>query len=194
VQSWELSDENAAYGAASTMDKDDSMTTQLHPKTRPTANAENAALHAATPPTATNQLLLYLALVPLALVAYQHLLVTGMVLTACDVLVDPLASGPNALAWVWEHGGAYYGVPTQNFVGWMLTGFTAIVCYRLYERRFRSRPLGQQTRTMLALPLVVYGLDRRVCHCPMSRPQNALAKASHNRAMFSRIRTSRTGI
>lgn len=254
------------------------MTTQLHPEARPTANAESAARHAATPPTATNQLLLYLALVPLALVAYQHLLVTGwglpslpltepgvamfvalfsllhslsalgwrntlalfsitavvawvfeqagvatgliygayhysdqlgpklghvpyaipvawysmlylsyviamlitegsvqrtrpghrpvlwpafvtgMVLTAWDVLVDPLASGPNALSWVWEQGGAYYGVPTQNFVGWMLTGFTATVCYRLYERRFRSRPLGQATRTMLALPLAAYGL------------------------------------
>src|SRR5215213_6260875 len=84
--------------------------------------------------------------------------VTGMVLTAWDVLMDPLASGPNALSWVWEQGGAYYGVPAQNFIGWILTGFTVVVCYRLYERFAPARPLARQTRTMLALPLLVYGL------------------------------------
>jgi uncharacterized membrane protein len=84
--------------------------------------------------------------------------VTGVVLTAWDVLSDPLASGPGALSWVWEQGGAYYGVPAQNFIGWILTGFTVVVCYRLYERFVPARPLGRQTRTMLALPLLVYGL------------------------------------
>jgi putative membrane protein len=84
--------------------------------------------------------------------------VAAMVMTAWDVLVDPLASGPSALSWVWEQGGAYYGVPTQNFVGWMLTGFTVVVCYRLYQRFAPARPLARQTRTMLALPLLVYGL------------------------------------
>jgi uncharacterized membrane protein len=87
-----------------------------------------------------------------------HAGVTGMVLTAWDVLVDPLASGPGALSWVWEQGGAYYGVPTQNFIGWTLTGFTVVVCYRLYERFVPARPLGRQTRTMQALPLLLYGL------------------------------------
>jgi putative membrane protein len=84
--------------------------------------------------------------------------VTGLVLTAWDVLVDPLASGPGALSWIWEQGGAYYGVPVQNFIGWILTGFTAVVCYRLFERLVPVRPLAQQTRTTLVLPLVVYGL------------------------------------
>ena len=84
--------------------------------------------------------------------------VTGLVLTAWDVLVDPLASGPGARSWVWEQGGAYYGVPAQNFIGWILTGFTVVVCYRLCERLVPVRPLAQQTRTTLVLPLVVYGL------------------------------------
>jgi len=84
--------------------------------------------------------------------------VTGVVLTAWDVLIDPLASGPGARSWVWEQGGAYYGVPAQNFIGWILTGFTVVVCYRLYERFAPARPLARQTRTMLALPLLVYGL------------------------------------
>jgi uncharacterized membrane protein len=87
-----------------------------------------------------------------------HAGVTGMVLTAWDVLVDPLASAPNVHSWIWEQGGAYYGVPTQNFIGWILTGFTVVVCYRLYERFFPPHPLAQQTRLMRVLPLLVYGL------------------------------------
>ncbi|MCB0127277.1 MAG: carotenoid biosynthesis protein, partial [Caldilineaceae bacterium] len=31
--------------------------------------------------------------------------VSGMIMTAWDVLVDPMASAPNVLSWVWEHGG-----------------------------------------------------------------------------------------
>jgi putative membrane protein len=88
----------------------------------------------------------------------RQALVSGMVMTAWDVLIDPLASGPNALSWVWEQGGEFYGVPTQNFAGWVLTAFTVILLYRLCERRFPARPLGSHTRTVVALPLIVYGL------------------------------------
>lgn len=26
-------------------------------------------------------------------------------------------------AWVWENGGAYFGVPVSNFLGWYLTNY-----------------------------------------------------------------------
>lgn len=84
--------------------------------------------------------------------------VSGMVITAWDVLVDPMASAPNVHSWVWEQGGAYYGVPNLNFVGWVLTGFTAMLLYSLFELRFPARPLGAWTRPVLALPMAVYGL------------------------------------
>ena len=53
------------------------MTTQLQAETRPTAHTENTATYAVPPPTTINRLLLYLALIALVPVAYQHLLVTG---------------------------------------------------------------------------------------------------------------------
>ncbi len=84
--------------------------------------------------------------------------VSGMVMTAWDVLVDPMASGPKALSWVWENGGPFYGVPTQNFVGWVLTGFTVILLYSLYERYLTSHPLAPQKHRVLVLPLLAYGL------------------------------------
>ena len=84
--------------------------------------------------------------------------VAGMVMTAWDVLVDPMASAPGVHSWVWEQGGAYYGVPNQNFVGWVLTAFTVILLYGLVSYRLSARPMGSWTRPVLALPLVIYGL------------------------------------
>ncbi len=84
--------------------------------------------------------------------------ISGMVITAWDVLVDPMASAPGVHSWVWEQGGAYYGVPNMNFVGWVLTGFTVILLYSLFKLRFPARSLGSWTPFVLGLPLLVYGL------------------------------------
>ena len=56
-------------------------------------------------------------------------LVAAAVMTSWDVVMDP----GNALegVWTWENGGAYFGVPLQNFAGWMVTTF---VVYRLQWR------------------------------------------------------------
>src|SRR5450759_3783108 len=51
-------------------------------------------------------------------------------------------SGPTVGAWVWERGGPYYGVPVQNYLGWIVTTFTAYVLYRSVERRWTLQPVG----------------------------------------------------
>src|SRR5690606_3788644 len=38
-------------------------------------------------------------------------------MVAADLLIDPLASGPLGY-WQWPGGGAYFGVPLHNFLGW----------------------------------------------------------------------------
>jgi uncharacterized membrane protein len=65
-------------------------------------------------------------------------LVVALVMTALDLVIDPVLSGPTVGAWVWERGGPYYGVPVQNSAGWMVTAFT--VCYLYYSLERRSRP------------------------------------------------------
>lgn len=82
---------------------------------------------------------------------------TAMVMTAWDLVVDPMLSGPLFKAWVWEQGGPYFGVPIQNFIGWLLTTFTVYGVYRLYERRAEPRPMGTLSRPIMLLPLIVYG-------------------------------------
>jgi uncharacterized membrane protein len=51
----------------------------------------------------------------------------GMVMTAWDVVMDPLMV--RGSHWVWEVNGAYFGIPLQNFWGWWLTVFTTFAIY-----------------------------------------------------------------
>jgi uncharacterized membrane protein len=56
--------------------------------------------------------------------------------TATDLVIDPLAA--NRLGyWVWAHKGAYYGIPSSNFVGWF---FTALVACRVLLVRRGANP------------------------------------------------------
>lgn len=63
--------------------------------------------------------------------------VGGLVMTAWDVVMDPLMVAGGH--WVWETDGAYFGIPLQNFWGWWLTVFTT---YALY---LWGRPAGNAT-------------------------------------------------
>jgi len=69
-------------------------------------------------------------------------LIGAVVMTAWDLVVDPILSGPTIAAWVWEHGGPYYGVPVENYLGWIATTFTIYVLYRIVERRWTLQPVG----------------------------------------------------
>lgn len=89
-------------------------------------------------------------------VAYTAFL-SALVMTAWDLSIDPVLSGPNVKAWIWEQGGAYFGIPFQNFAGWMLTTFVVYLAYRLLERSINPRPAGEPTLAIAALPLLAYG-------------------------------------
>ncbi len=61
----------------------------------------------------------------------------GIVMTAWDVIMDPLMSrGGN---WIWERGGAYYDIPLQNFWGWWLTVFVTFALYQWLGKRNAPR-------------------------------------------------------
>ncbi|MCC6152994.1 MAG: carotenoid biosynthesis protein [Candidatus Hydrogenedentes bacterium] len=47
-------------------------------------------------------------------------------LTAIDLIIDPLAAGPLEY-WTWDATGAYYGIPVTNFAGWFLVSLAAAV-------------------------------------------------------------------
>jgi Carotenoid biosynthesis protein len=105
-------------------------------------------------------------------------LIGALVMTAWDLVVDPILSGPTVGAWVWERGGPYYGVPLQNFLGWIATTFTIYLLYRLVERRWTLQPVG---------PLSLGPSGSR----PHPRGADARAVARRCRALARRVNRAR---
>ena len=78
--------------------------------------------------------------------------VAACVMTGWDTVMDPgMAASGN---WIWEKGGAYFGVPVQNYFGWLLTTFLVYWIAGLLWRR--PNVLPGLTRTFEALPVFVY--------------------------------------
>ena len=79
-------------------------------------------------------------------------LVAAMVMTAWDVVMDPsMAAAGN---WIWENGGAYFGVPRHNYLGWLLTTF---LVYWIVGWLWRdTKHTTSVTKAFQALPVIVY--------------------------------------
>lgn len=80
------------------------------------------------------------------------------VVTARDAVIEPILARPGVFGrpWVWEETGEYFGVPVQNFFGWMLTAFIVLAAYHLYERARPAVPLGARSRSFMLLPVLFY--------------------------------------
>lgn len=64
-------------------------------------------------------------------------LFAALLTTATDLVIDPLAA--NRLDyWRWEAAGVYYGIPSVNFVGWLLTALVACRVMGARENRWAS--------------------------------------------------------
>lgn len=84
-------------------------------------------------------------------------LIAAMVMTAWDTVMDPGMSA--AGNWVWEKRGAYFGVPLQNYFGWLVTTFVVYCCAGfLWRGTMSTTPPStfRATRIFAALPVVVY--------------------------------------
>ncbi len=76
----------------------------------------------------------------------------AMALTAWDLVMDPLMV--SRAHWVWEVRGAYFGIPVQNYVGWMLTGILIYGTY--YAIHARPAVTDEGDRGWRALPALAY--------------------------------------
>lgn len=77
----------------------------------------------------------------------RHLLLTVCLLVASDVVIDPVAlQGERwflGRLYGYPEPGLYFGIPLANFVGWGAVGLTALLLYRVWERRQTSPPPGR---------------------------------------------------
>jgi uncharacterized membrane protein len=69
-------------------------------------------------------------------------LVAAFIMVAWDFSQDPVWSTILHL-WIWQQGGAYFGVPASNFSGWFLTVYVFYQLFALYlrDRSMKPEPL-----------------------------------------------------
>jgi len=83
--------------------------------------------------------------------------VAAFVMTQWDVVLDPPESTISK-AWIWHNGGAHFGVPLSNYLGWLLTAWLFYQAFALYlNRRSQvSAPSGQHRRTLRLVAILLY--------------------------------------
>jgi uncharacterized membrane protein len=83
-------------------------------------------------------------------------LIAAAVMTAWDLTMDPVWANL-VHGWVWEDGGAYFGVPVSNFFGWYLTNY---LIYHSFALLVRPRPafVASPPRGFWASAVVCYGV------------------------------------
>jgi uncharacterized membrane protein len=84
-------------------------------------------------------------------------IVAAFVMTQWDVVIDP----PNSTiskAWIWHDGGAHFGVPLSNYLGWLLTSWLFYQAFALYLNRRRqvSAWTGEQGRALRLVAILLY--------------------------------------
>jgi uncharacterized membrane protein len=82
---------------------------------------------------------------------------SAMVMTAFGLVIDPVLSNPQSGAWVWEQGGPYFGIPLQNYAGWLLTTFTIYFFFNILQYKIPLRFIGKITKGVIMMPLIAYG-------------------------------------
>jgi putative membrane protein len=82
-------------------------------------------------------------------------LVAGFVMTSWDLSMEAVWADVDR-GWVWLDGGAYYGVPIGNFLGWFLTAY---VFYQLFALYLRNRQPVPARTSHWRLAIVFYALS-----------------------------------
>ncbi|HYL74017.1 MAG TPA: carotenoid biosynthesis protein [Bryobacteraceae bacterium] len=83
--------------------------------------------------------------------------VAAFIMTAWDLSQDPIWA-TILRCWVFPHGGAYFGVPVSNFLGWYLAVFVIYLLFALYLRGRSPNP-DPLPRGYWHQALLFYGLS-----------------------------------
>jgi uncharacterized membrane protein len=76
----------------------------------------------------------------------------SLLLTSWDFVLDPAMSQTSLPFWYWQQPGPFFGMPYQNFAGWLGTGAVFMTVAALL---WRNNPIKLE-RSQLNLPLIVY--------------------------------------
>jgi putative membrane protein len=81
--------------------------------------------------------------------------VSGLAMTAWDLVMDLVMVKRGH--WVWEQGGAWFGIPLQNFWGWWLTSFLVIALYLWLGGKSQPAPSDDDRQGILLYAVMGLG-------------------------------------
>ncbi len=67
-------------------------------------------------------------------------LLTSLLMVILDMAVDPVMT--DLEVWKWETTGPWFGIPTENFIGWFFTSYISLLLYRAIARDDLKGSLG----------------------------------------------------
>ena len=84
-------------------------------------------------------------------------IIAAFVMTQWDVVMEPSESTISK-AWIWHDGGAHFGVPLSNYLGWLLTSWLFYQAFALYlsRRRLVSAWTAEQGRALRLVAILLY--------------------------------------
>ncbi|HMF23251.1 MAG TPA: carotenoid biosynthesis protein [Pseudolabrys sp.] len=89
--------------------------------------------------------------------------VAAFVMTQWDLVMDPPES-TIAKVWIWHDGGANFGVPLSNYLGWLLTSWLFFQIFALYLRHRIAERLQSGQRSKLQLIAVLFYVSLGLTH------------------------------
>ena len=83
--------------------------------------------------------------------------VAAFVMTQWDVVMDP-PEATISKAWIWHDGGAHFGVPLSNYLGWLLTSWLFYQAFAIYlgRRHNQSARTVEQCRVLRLVAILLY--------------------------------------
>jgi uncharacterized membrane protein len=83
--------------------------------------------------------------------------VAAFVMTQWDVVMDP-PEATISKARIWHDGGAHFGVPISNYLGWLLTSWLFYQAFAIYLSRRRDASAGttEQGRSLRLIAILLY--------------------------------------
>jgi putative membrane protein len=99
-------------------------------------------------------------------------LLASLIMVAWDLSMDPTWSTIDR-AWIWQAGGAYFGVPVSNFFGWFLTAYSYYQAFALYCSA-RAIPAAPAQRVFWLPAIALYAVcalgNLLILKLPMAPP------------------------